>query len=120
MRKLDRQLTTGDFDVGDVYSVDTARKVVDYASNEGNPLEQQIWQVNFAGERKQLSAGEGFHQATFSPDGSAFTDKFSTRMTPPEMRVCRTPGGAGVHWLMPRVLGDARAGFLPFARAIAI
>ncbi|MGA2907994.1 MAG: alpha/beta fold hydrolase, partial [Terracidiphilus sp.] len=89
--KLDRQLTTGDFDVGDVYSVDTARKVVDYASNERNPLEQQIWQVNFAGERKQLSAGEGFHQATFSPDGSAFTDKFSTSMTPPEMRVCRTP-----------------------------
>ncbi len=92
--KLDRQLTTGDFDVGDVYSVNTARKVVDYASNEGNPLEQQIWQVNFAGERKQLSAGAGFHQATFSPDGSAFTDKFSTRMTPPEMRVCRTPGAS--------------------------
>src|SRR5208282_3342864 len=85
--KLDRQLTIGDFEVGDVYNVDTARKVVDYASNEGNPLEQQIWQVNFAGERKQLSAGAGFHQATFSPDGSAFTDKFSTRMTPPEMRV---------------------------------
>ncbi len=89
--KLDRQLTSGDFEVGDVYSVDTTRKMVDYASNEGNPLEQQIWQVNFAGERKQLSASAGFHQATFSPDGSAFTDKFSSRMTPPAMRVCRTP-----------------------------
>lgn len=93
--KLDRQLTSGDFEVGNVYDVDTARKVVDYASNEGNPTEQQIWQVNFAGERKQLSAGAGFHQATFSPDGSALTDKFSTRMTPPAMRVCRTADASG-------------------------
>ena len=89
--KLDRQLTSGDFEVGAVYNVDTARKVVDYASNEGNPLEQQIWQVNFSGERRQLSEGAGFHHATFSPDGGAFTDKFSSRMTPPAMRVCRTP-----------------------------
>lgn len=89
--KLDHQLTKGNFEVGEVYNVDTARKVVDYASNEGNPLEQQIWQVNFSGERRQLSAGEGFHLATFSTDGNAFTDKFSTRMTPPVMRVCLTP-----------------------------
>ena len=91
-RSSERQLTKGDFEVGDVYSVDTAHKVVDYASNEGNPLEQQIWQVNFDGERKQLSAGAGFHEATFAPDGSAFTDKYSTRMKPPEMRLCQMPG----------------------------
>ena len=88
--KLDRQLTSGDFEVGDVYNVDTAHGVVDYASNEGNPLEAQIWQVKFAGGRRQLSSGAGVHKATFSPDGSAFTDKFSSRMTPPVMRVCRT------------------------------
>ncbi len=88
--KLDRQLTSGDFDVGEVYSVDVTRKVVDYASNEGNPLEQQLWQVSFSGERRRLSSGTGFHIATFSPDGSGFTDKFSTRMSPPVMRVCRT------------------------------
>ncbi|HEY1805576.1 MAG TPA: alpha/beta fold hydrolase [Terracidiphilus sp.] len=101
--KLERQLTTGDFEVGDVYNVDTARKVVEYASNEGNPLEQQIWQVGFNGERKQLSVGNGFHQATFAPDGSAFTDKFSKRMAPPSMRVCRTAnasesGACRVFW----------------------
>jgi dipeptidyl-peptidase-4 len=93
--KLDRQLTKGDFEVGDVYNVDIARKIVDYASNEGDPLEQQLWQANFNGERRQLSEGAGFHQATFSPDGGAFIDKFSTRMTPPVMRVCRTTDKAG-------------------------
>lgn len=93
--KLDRQLTSGDFDVSEVYSVDAARKIVDYASNEGDPLEQQLWQVNFSGDRRKLSWGAGFHIATFSPDGSAFTDKFSTRMTPPAMRVCRTTNSLG-------------------------
>jgi dipeptidyl-peptidase 4 len=92
--QLKRQLTSGDFDVGDVYNVDTVKKAVDYASNEGNPLEQQTWQVNFAGERRQLSAGVGSHEATFSPDGGAFSDKFSALMQPPAVRVCSTPVGA--------------------------
>ncbi len=92
--QLKRQLTTGDFEVGDVYSVDSVHKVVDYASNEGDLLEQKIWQVNFAGERRQLSAEAGFHQATFSPDGEAFTDKFSALMHPPGVRVCSVPGNS--------------------------
>jgi dipeptidyl-peptidase-4 len=86
--KLEKQLTKGDFEVGDVYGVDPARKVVTYASNEGNPLEQQIWEVNFKGERKQLSAGAGFHDAAFSPGGSTFADKYSTRATTPVFRIC--------------------------------
>ncbi len=102
--RLERQLTRGDFEVGDVYSVDTARKVVDYASNESNPLEQQIWQVSFAGDRRLLSGGAGFHEAAFSPGGGAFTDKFSTLVTPPAMRLCPAPdppsatGACRVFW----------------------
>jgi dipeptidyl-peptidase-4 len=69
--------------------------VVDYASNEGNLLDQQVWQVNFSGEREQLSKGAGFHDSTFSPDGGAFTDKSSTRTEPPAMRLCDRPEAAG-------------------------
>ena len=36
--KLERQLTKGDFEVGEVYRVDHEQKLVDYASNEGNLL----------------------------------------------------------------------------------
>jgi dipeptidyl-peptidase 4 len=93
--QLKRQLTKGDFEVGDVYNVDTVHKFVDYASNEGNLLDQKIWQVNFAGDRRQLSAGEDFHQATFSPSGAAFTDKFSATTQAPELRVCPTPEQGG-------------------------
>ncbi|SPE28942.1 Dipeptidyl peptidase IV [Candidatus Sulfotelmatomonas gaucii] len=94
--KLEKQLTKGAFEVGDVYRVDTSHKAVDYASNEGNPLEQGIWRVGFNGDRAALSTDAGFHHASFSPDGSTFTDKFSTRMQPPVMRLCHetAPGAA--------------------------
>lgn len=96
--KLVRQLTHGSFEVSDVYRVDTNAKVVDYASNEGNVLEQQIWQVNFDGQRRQLSTGAGFHDGDFAPAGPAYTDKQSTRMDPPTFRLCSAPGNCHVFW----------------------
>jgi dipeptidyl-peptidase 4 len=95
--KLVRQLTKGDFEVSDMYRVDAAHKTVEYASNEGNTLDQQVWRVNFDGERKQLSSGSGFHNATFSPDGSAFTDKVSTRIEPPKLSLCRGQAAGDCH-----------------------
>ena len=86
--KLERQLTHGDFEVSEVYRVDTAAGFVDYASNEGNVLEQQLWQVSFSGERRQLNSGAGYHDGYFAPTGDAFAEKFSTRTTPPTLSVC--------------------------------
>ena len=91
--KLERQLTQGDFDVSGVYLVDPDHKRVLYASNEGDPLEQQVWEVNFNGERRQLSGGAGFHDASFSPDGKVFADTYSTRTTPPMVRLCHVEEG---------------------------
>src|ERR1019366_8272044 len=45
--KLERQLTSGDFEVREVYQVDFQGKQIVYASNEGNPLEQQLWRAGF-------------------------------------------------------------------------
>jgi dipeptidyl-peptidase-4 len=95
---LERQLTKGDFEVGEVYRVDTAGKLVYYASNEGNPLDRQIWRVSFAGERKQLSEGSGHHEGSFAPTGGAFADKQSTRFDPPALRLCLTAGNCTVFW----------------------
>ena len=96
--KLERQLTQGDFEVGEVYRVDLAGKLIDYASNEGSQLDQQLWQVNFAGERKQLSAGAGTHIGNFAPMGSAFVDKQSSRIEPPTIRVCAEAGKCKPLW----------------------
>ena len=85
---LVRQLTKGDFEVGQVYRVDHAAKTVVYASSETGPLEQQLWQVNFSGERKQLTTGAGKHDGTFAPTGNGFADKYSSTMEPPTLSLC--------------------------------
>lgn len=96
--KMERQLTSGDFDVVDVYNVDHEASVVDYAANEGNPLDQQLWEVNFQGEHRQLSTGAGFHEGTFAQVGGGYVDKASTRMNPPKVSVCREVEVCRVFW----------------------
>ena len=92
------QLTQGSFDVSAVSNVDTGRGIVEYASNEGNPLEQQVWQVSFKGERKALTTEAGFHEANFSPNGKYFVDNFSTRTTPPRLSLCEVDGPCKPIW----------------------
>ena len=96
--KLERQLTKGEFDVGEIYRVDHARKLVYYSSNEGNALQQQTWQVSFDGARKQLTSGEGNHQANFAPTSTTFVDKFSSRINPPALQLCQASAGCKVFW----------------------
>ncbi len=96
--KLERQLTQGDFEVGEVLRVDHAQKLVDYASTEGNPLEQQLWQVSFAGERRQLTQGAGFHTGNFAPQGGGFVDRESATLAPPTLRLCAEAGQCNVFW----------------------
>ena len=96
--KQERQLTQGEFEVGDILRVDRKNALIYYESNEGNPLERQLWQVNFDGERKQLSAGAGRHEGNFAPIGGAFADKHSTRLDPPTLSLCPAPGKCNVFW----------------------
>lgn len=96
--KLVRQLTSGDFDVSSIDRFDPENRLIDYSSNEGDPLEQQIWQVNFNGKRKQISTGSGFHDGDFAPQGPAFVDTYSTRMSPPRLSFCSAPGHCKIFW----------------------
>jgi dipeptidyl-peptidase-4 len=96
--KLERQLTKGDFEVGEVLRVDHTAKLIDYASNEGNPLEQQLWEVSFNGERKQLSTGVGTHAGNFAPSGRGFVERQSARMEPPKVSLCAAAGKCAAVW----------------------
>lgn len=96
--KLERQLTKGNFEVSSVYSVDHQRKLVYYASNEGDLQQQQVWQVSFNGERKQLSSGPGTHDPNFSPSGTSFSDKYSSRMNPPQLQLCNVGESCQTYW----------------------
>jgi dipeptidyl-peptidase 4 len=95
---LQRQLTSGNFDVGEIYNVDFGRRQIEYASNEGNPLEQQLWRVDFDGKRTQLTEVAGFHTGKFSANGEGLVDRFSTRLTPPVLRICQIGGKCNMFW----------------------
>jgi len=97
--KLVRQLTSGNFEVSEILRADLAGKRIDYASNgsggddpggmgKGGGLDQQLWEVSFNGERRQLSASTGFHEGDFAPVGNAFVDRQSARMEPPSLKLC--------------------------------
>jgi dipeptidyl-peptidase 4 len=96
--KLERQLTSGDFDVGTVYSVDFDASLVDYAANEGNPLDQQLWEANFDGDHRPLSSGAGYHDGTFADAGGGYVVEHSTTMSPPTFSVCREIEVCRVFW----------------------
>jgi dipeptidyl-peptidase-4 len=96
--KLERQLTKGDFEVTDVLNVDHAAKLIRYASNEGDPLQQQLWQVSFDGDRKQLTTSAGAHSGIVAPAGGAFVDRASTRIEPISLRVCSDPDKCTLIW----------------------
>jgi dipeptidyl-peptidase 4 len=96
--KFERQLTKGDFDVDSMMGVDRERKVVYYDSNEGNPLEAQLWQVSFDGQSKALTTTHGRHGGNFAPVGGEFVDRFSTRMSPTTMSLCGVDDGCHLFW----------------------
>jgi dipeptidyl-peptidase-4 len=93
---LEKQLTQGEFEVGQVSRVDFKEKFVDYASNEGNVEEQQLWQVGFDGKRVPLTTLRGSHSGSFSPSDSAFIDRHSTEMDPTTAELCQAPGKCSV------------------------
>ena len=57
-----------------------------------------MWQVDFAGEKKQVTSEPGFHDANLAPTGGAFVDRFSTRMNPPALSLCEKADRCQVFW----------------------
>jgi dipeptidyl-peptidase-4 len=89
-----RQLTTGNFDVDSIQGIDKIRNVIYYTSNEGNVTEAGVWEVNFDGVRHGLTSAAGVHAGNFAPNGGAFVDRFSTRLTPPAFSLCHVVNDA--------------------------
>lgn len=96
---LEKQVTTGDYEVKGIKAVDESRQMIYYSSNEGDPLQQHLWQIQFDGtHKKQISTGEGWHEADFSPTGHYFVDTYSSRLTPPRVSICKSEQSCNTFW----------------------
>src|SRR3984885_12471721 len=101
---LVKQLTSGDFEVGDIVGVDQLAHRVYYLSNQGDPRQQQIWLVGLDGEnRHQVSRSGECHEPVFSPNTYFFADVVSSVTTPPVVDLCRHQTQCETIWKAPAV-----------------
>lgn len=86
--RLIRQLTSGSWEVTDVYGVDQENGWVYYQSTGISPLDRNVYRVNLKGSEKSgLTPKNGTNQASFSKDYSCFINTWSDLNTPPYITV---------------------------------
>jgi dipeptidyl-peptidase 4 len=94
-----RQLENGEYEVSSIKSIDVKAKTVYYTSNEGDPLQEQVWSVKLDGAGKQrISKAEGVHRPDFADGTSVFLDHYSDKATPPALNLCRGEGDCKDLW----------------------
>ncbi len=91
--KLVRQLTSGDFDVLSMEGFDQRTETFFYSSNQGDPVEAQLWRVKLDGSAPgEVSKEEGSHDTLIAPDHQHYSDFYGTAAVPPVGRVCAVEG----------------------------
>jgi dipeptidyl-peptidase-4 len=99
---LVKQLTGGNWEVGDIAGVDQVTHSVYYLSNEGDSRQQQIWMIGLNGEGKhQVSHSGEWHDPIFSPNTNFFADVVSSMTTPPVVDLCRHQKDCQTIWKAP-------------------
>ena len=86
------QLTTGQWDVTDIYGYDEASELVWFGAASSSPINREIWTVDLKGNMKLISKEEGTHKPQFSSDFKYYVDNFSTANTPALYTVNNTRG----------------------------
>ncbi|MCQ2335228.1 MAG: S9 family peptidase [Paludibacteraceae bacterium] len=83
MGQMQKQLTTGNFDVTDVYGFDEANQTLYYQAADKDPMTRYIYALNVKKNAvKALTPVEGMHSASFSPDMTYFVDDYQSVNTP--------------------------------------
>jgi dipeptidyl-peptidase-4 len=92
--KFASQLTSGDYEVEGVAGFDAASDTLFFTSNEGTPLENNLWSIKLDGTgKRKITAGNGVHHLLLSPDGQHFSDEYSNATTPPVEGLCPVTSG---------------------------
>ncbi|MDO5522772.1 MAG: S9 family peptidase [Bacteroidia bacterium] len=80
---LQKQLTTGQFDVTGLLAVDEQTNTVFYEAADESPLRRNIYKVNIdKGQPQKLSTRQGYNSASFSANGKFFVNRFTDINTP--------------------------------------
>lgn len=90
---LEKQLTTGQYDVTELLEIDPLTKTVFYESAEEGPLYRSIYKVDMVkGLKTKLSTKKGTNSASFSRNGKYFINRYSNTSTPAQIGLCDATG----------------------------
>ena len=93
--KLIRQLTSGNWEVTEVKSIDSKGNNLFYLSTAASPITRNLYSVNLkSGSPTRLTLSDGVHNAQVSSDGTYFIDEFSSPVEPHTISVLPTGGGS--------------------------
>jgi dipeptidyl-peptidase 4 len=75
-------LTSGDWDVTDVFGYDETAGLIWFAAATSSPINRELWTVDLKGTMKQVSKEKGTHRPQFSSNYKFYIDNFSDANTP--------------------------------------
>jgi dipeptidyl-peptidase-4 len=88
--RLERQLTSGNWEVENVAGIDEARHRVLFTSTENSPTERQLYAVGLDGSNKtQFTLGDGTHTISLAPNAAWYIDDYSSLTNPPQRTVVK-------------------------------
>ncbi|MDR1882045.1 MAG: S9 family peptidase [Prevotella sp.] len=80
---MQKQLTSGNYDVTGLLAVDPVTKTVFYEAAEESPLQRAIYKVDILkGIKTNLSAKQGANEAVFGKNGKYYINSYSNISTP--------------------------------------
>ncbi len=90
-------ITSGDWMVTRIVSVDEGARTVWFEATRETPLERHLYKVSLdGGEVVQITTEPGFHSCEVSPDFKRYVEHFSSRQTAPIVRVRAFDGSLDV------------------------
>jgi dipeptidyl-peptidase 4 len=91
--QLIRPLTSGKWEVRDLYGVDKANGWVYFAATKDSYIEENVYRVRLTGgEIERVSKGKGWHSASFNDTFTHFVGTWSDVNTPPQVRLFQADG----------------------------
>jgi len=92
--ELLNMVTEGEWEVTNVFAVDSGNNRIFYESTETTPLERHLYSVKFNGKNKQKITEEpGRHSITMGPNGKYYIDRYSNVDTPTQVELWTTEKG---------------------------
>jgi dipeptidyl-peptidase-4 len=91
---LERQITSGDWEVTEMVGYDEKRKIAYFISAEDGPLERQFYRIDSKGKKKvKLSEEAGVVTINMSPDYSYYIQSHSSAKQPTVVTLHQAPSG---------------------------